>query len=91
MHRDIVPQRPSSVETLGYSDVCEVQGLYVKSRLISLQGHPEYNSDIARDILNRRRGAAVDEETYAEGIVRADVPHDGLSVGAAFVKFLLDN
>ena len=91
MHRDVVPQYPSSVEMLGYSDICEVQGLYVKSRLLSLQGHPEYNADIARDILNRRRGAAIDEETYVEGIARADVPHDGVSVGAAFVKFLVDD
>ena len=90
MHRDIVPRYPLSVEKLGYSTLCDAQGFYVKNRLISLQGHPEYNAQIAVDFLQRRRGSKLDEQTYADGIRRAHDLHDGAVVGAAFVKFLLE-
>ncbi|KAF3480032.1 class I glutamine amidotransferase-like protein [Arthroderma uncinatum] len=47
MHRDILPRYPPYVEKLGHSDLCDVQGIYVKNRVITLQGHPEYNTKIA--------------------------------------------
>ncbi|KAL6890031.1 class I glutamine amidotransferase-like protein [Trichoderma evansii] len=91
MHYDIVPWYPPSVEKLGHTDRCEVQGMYVKNRVISLQGHPEYTEKIGCEFLERRRGSALDEATYQDGKNRVYNPHDGLIVGAAFVKFLLED
>ncbi|KAF7563695.1 hypothetical protein G7046_g482 [Stylonectria norvegica] len=90
MHRDILPQYPPSVEKLGHSDRCQVQGIYVKNRVISLQGHPEYTAKFASDLLDRRRGSVLDEKTYQDGKNRVNNPHDGVTVGAAFLKFLLE-
>ncbi|KAL7918582.1 class I glutamine amidotransferase-like protein [Trichoderma austrokoningii] len=90
MHRDAVPWYPPSVEKLGHTDICDVQGIYVKNRVISLQGHPEYNGKIACELLDRRRGTVLDETTYQDGRSRSFNPHDGVVVGAGFVKFLLD-
>jgi GMP synthase-like glutamine amidotransferase len=51
MHRDVVPKYPLSVEQLGHSERCNVQGIYVKDRVISLQGHPEYDAKIGGEFL----------------------------------------
>jgi GMP synthase-like glutamine amidotransferase len=90
MHRDVVPRYPPSVEKLGHSDRCEVQGIYVKNRVISLQGHPEYNAKIASELLDRRRGSVLDDTTYRDGMDRVNSPHDGVTVGASFLRFLLE-
>jgi GMP synthase-like glutamine amidotransferase len=89
MHRDVVPHYPQSVEKLGYSELCDVQGIYVKHRVITLQGHPEYNEKIAGILLDRRRGTLMDDETYQDGKKRVNNPHDGVAVGVGFLKFLL--
>lgn len=90
MHRDVVPRYPSSVEKLGHSDRCDVQGFYVKNRVISLQGHPEYNARIAGELLDLRRGSVLDEATYQDGKTRANNPHDGVAVAVGFLRFLLE-
>ncbi|KAF2264425.1 class I glutamine amidotransferase-like protein [Lojkania enalia] len=90
MHRDVLPRYPPSVEKLGHSDCCDVQGIYVKDLVISLQGHPEYNAKIAGEFLDRRRGSVLDDTTYQDGKNRVNSPHDGVTVGASFLKFLLE-
>jgi hypothetical protein len=62
----------------------------VKNRILTLQGHPEYNANIASEFLERRHGSALDEETYQDGKDRANNPHDGINVGARFLMFLLE-
>jgi GMP synthase-like glutamine amidotransferase len=90
MHRDVLPRYPPAVEKLGYSDRCNVQGIYIKNRVLTVQGHPEYSADIARGFLERRRGSLLDDATYEDGRNRVDNPHDGLTVAAAFLRFLLE-
>lgn len=90
MHCDIVPWYPPSVEKLGHTGRCDVQGFYVKNRVISLQGHPEYTDKIACELLDRRRGSVLDETTYLDGKNRVNNPHDGVVVGAGFVRFLIE-
>ncbi|RAK83305.1 class I glutamine amidotransferase-like protein [Aspergillus costaricaensis CBS 115574] len=89
MHRDVVRRYPASVKKLGHSDRCEVQGIYVTNRVMTLQGHPEYDATIACELLERRRGSVLDEATYRDGIDRVHHPHDGVLVGAAFLWFLI--
>lgn len=90
MHRDAVPRLPPAVEGLGYSSRCNVQGMYRKARLLSVQGHPEFNEKIVDELLELRRGVVLDDETYNDGKSRAHDKHDGEVVAAAFVKFLLE-
>jgi GMP synthase-like glutamine amidotransferase len=91
MHRDILPTCPPEADLLGYSPHCSVQGLYVKNRLISVQGHPEFNENIMNELLSLRRGTVLDEEMYQIGKARAHHAHDGVKVAAAFAKFLLED
>lgn len=91
MHRDIIPTYPPHIEPLGHSSRCDVQGLYSKDRLISVQGHPEFNGEIVNELLELRRGTVLNDETYQDGKDRADDPHDGVAIAAGFVKFLSEN
>lgn len=91
MHRDIVYDYPSAVEQLGGTSCCAVQAMYQKNRLISVQGHPEFNGDIISEILQRRYDQGIfNEAMYNEAMSRAQTHHDGVKVSAAFLRFLME-
>ena len=91
MHRDIVYFYPPGVEELGSSPVCKVQGMYTRKRLITVQGHPEFNETIVTEILKYRHAQGIfNDEVFAGAMKRVIKPHDGVVVSRAFLKFLLD-
>ncbi|KIV92511.1 hypothetical protein PV10_03802 [Exophiala mesophila] len=91
MHRDIVFEYPPGVESLGSSSVCQVQGMYVPKKLMSVQGHPEFNEQIMTEIIATRHQMGIfNDEAFAEHNSKVALPHDGLVVSQAFLKFLLD-
>lgn len=91
MHRDIVFEYPEGTEQLAYTDKCAVQGMYISKRLITVQGHPEFNEDIMRKIMDARHEAGIfDDAAYEESIARADKYQDGVLVARAFLRFLME-
>lgn len=91
MHRDIVFEYPEGVEELAYTDKCSVQGMYVSKRLITVQGHPEFNEEIVRELLIARHEAKIfDDEVFRDAMSRVDKYQDGVVVSKAFLKFLLE-
>ena len=92
MHRDIVYNYPPGVEALGSSPVCKVQGMYSPKRLISVQGHPEFNRPILEVILNFRHSQGIFDDTqFEEGMKKAALHHDGVLVAQAFLRFLTED
>ncbi|KAG9246570.1 class I glutamine amidotransferase-like protein [Calycina marina] len=92
MHRDIVYTYPEGTEELAYTAECAVQGMYIKNRIITVQGHPEFTQDIMEEILKFRHKAGIfDDEYYTEAMERADKYQDGVVVAKAFLKFLLED
>ena len=91
MHKDIVYYYPRGVEELGYSPKCEVQGMYIPGKVITVQGHPEFNKEIVTELLETRHQQGIfDDKTYEDGMRRVGKQQDGVVVAAAFLKFLLD-
>ena len=91
MHRDCVFEYPDGVEALGSSPVCKVQGMYLPRRLITTQGHPEFNQEIMTEIIDTRRTLGIfDDKAYKEHMSKVALPHDGLVVSQAFLRFLLE-
>jgi len=90
MHRDMLPACPANVELLGWSERCPVQVMYQKGRLLSMQGHPEYHTSIADELLERRGPIVFGEETYNEAKSRVHLPHDGAVIAAIMLEFLLE-
>ena len=91
MHRDIVFEYPEGVEALGSSPVCEVQGMYVPKKLLTVQGHPEFNQEIMTEILETRHKTGIfNDEAFQEHFKKVALPHDGLVVSQAFLRFLME-
>ncbi|KAJ6113422.1 Glutamine amidotransferase type 1 [Penicillium sp. IBT 18751x] len=91
MHQDVVYDCPSGVTLLGYSPRCAIQGMYVPQRFVTVQGHPEFTGEIEDVIIQSRAKAGVFSEDQAqEALRRTGNEHDGVSIGAAFLKFLLE-
>lgn len=89
MHRDLIIGAPEGTENLGSTHLCQVQGLYAQRRLISLQGHPEFTSDISREILEiRKKNGIITHAMFTEMIRKVDDKHDGVIVACAFLNFL---
>jgi GMP synthase-like glutamine amidotransferase len=92
MHRDIVVDVPEDAINLGHSPVCQVQGLYIPQRVLSVQAHPEFTGFIMQGILNTRREQGVfDDALFNSGWSRAEKDHDGIMVSAVIWKFLLND
>jgi GMP synthase-like glutamine amidotransferase len=91
MHRDAVFEYPPGVENLAYTQGCKVQGMYVAKRLFTVQGHPEFNEEIVRELLITRHELGIfDDETLSEALSRVDKYQDGVVVAQAFLRFLLE-
>ena len=91
MHQDAVYTYPPSVEHLGHSPSCHVQGMYERKRLITTQGHPEFDEDIVAELLENRHDRGVfDDGTYKDAMRRVKKHHDGVRVAGAFLRFMVE-
>lgn len=103
MHRDHLVTLPISpfaslpdatLEILGETDMCAVQGLYTPGKVLSVQGHPEFDATIMRALCQYRQQQGVFNKSIAEdGISRAEFRNDAISkdgIAAGFWKFFLD-
>lgn len=65
--------------------------LYAPRRLLTVQGHPEYNKDALVEIISHlARKGIFGEDQAQEALNRAGKEHDGVAIGAAFLRFLLE-
>ena len=91
MHKDIVYDYPPLVAKLGRSRLCEVQGMYIPRKLITVQGHPEFDEEIMAQILEGRlKQGLFDKDVFEDGMARASKKQDGLDIMAAILRFMLD-
>jgi len=66
--------------------------MYSPRHILTLQGHPEFDAEIMTEIVETRHSAGIfDEEAYQTHAKKINLPHDGVAVGAAFVRFLLQD
>lgn len=91
MHRDAVFDYPPGVEELAYTQGCKVQCMYIAKRVITVQGHPEFDEDIVRELLITRHELGIlDDEAFSDAMSRVDKCQDGIVVVQAFLRFLLE-
>ncbi|KAJ8067735.1 hypothetical protein OCU04_003340 [Sclerotinia nivalis] len=92
MHKDMVYEYPEEVEQLAYTDKCATQGMYIKGRLMTVQGHPEFTKEIVREVLEARHASGIfDDETFEDAMSRVNKDHDGVKVAQAFLKFIMED
>ncbi|KAK9323127.1 class I glutamine amidotransferase-like protein [Lipomyces orientalis] len=89
MHRDHVSVPPPGMHVFASSDRSPVQGLYEKGKVLTLQGHPEFNEDVARSLVEIRMLAGqISEAEAKDALARVSVKNHGGDVGKAIVRFL---
>ena len=89
MHKDIVYEYPPDIDHLGLSGTCQVQGMYRPAKLITVQGHPEFNEKIMRELLGARHKQGIfSDDLFGDAQRRAGDQHDGVVVAQAFLKML---
>lgn len=92
MHKDHVYDPPKEVQVLGSTPDCGVQGMYVKGRFLTTQGHPEFTETMTAELVEaRHRHGTFDEPTRQDYRTRAAWKHDGALVSETYMKFLLDD
>jgi GMP synthase-like glutamine amidotransferase len=66
--------------------------MYLPGRFITVQGHPEFNGEIETEVIeNRTKMGVFSEDQAQEALSRVHNEHDGVSIGATFLKFLLED
>jgi len=91
MHKDLVLAHPHSVTPLSSSPICAVQDMYIPGKLFTVEAHPEFPVDVMEEILTKRYEMGVFEKSvYEDGWRRRAERNDGVVVGAALVRFLVE-
>jgi hypothetical protein len=91
MHRDQAFGVPPNATLLASTPLCPNHGFLIPSRLITVQGHPEFTPDIMQEILQTRHATGLfSDEVYESGMARRSDNHDGVLMARAFLKFLRD-
>lgn len=89
MHRDQVYGIPAGAQLLASTEKCPNHGFLVPNRVITIQGHPEFTSEIMNEILVLRHGTGLfTDEVYESGVQRNGDHHDGVDVTKVFIQFL---
>jgi GMP synthase-like glutamine amidotransferase len=94
MHRDIVPELPppldgEQVRLLGSTDRCQIQGMYVPGRFITVQGHPEFTAEIVSEMVEGRHKLGIFDDTMYKDFMSRMGRDDGMAIALVFLKFLL--
>ncbi|AQZ13977.1 hypothetical protein BZL39_F06110 [Zygosaccharomyces parabailii] len=67
VHGDVVYEIPEGFTNLGFTEKCSVQGLYKKNRVLTIQGHPEFSTDVDLLIMRQKMEAGLLScEKYSE-------------------------
>jgi GMP synthase-like glutamine amidotransferase len=65
--------------------------MYERKRLITTQGHPEFDEDIVAELLvNRHERGVFDDGTYEDAMRRVGRRHDGVRVAGACLWFMVE-
>jgi GMP synthase (glutamine-hydrolysing) len=75
-HQDQVETIPPGGEILGWNEHCPVSMLRVGSKMLGIQGHPEFDPAYSRALMELRRGRAISELLVEEGLASLDQAPD---------------
>jgi GMP synthase-like glutamine amidotransferase len=86
-HQDQVAQIPDNAKVVASSDFCEYAALWYPGFALTVQGHPEMNSEFVVDLLNLRRDIIKNDDLIQSALATTgdDITSPALAV------FLRDN
>ena len=87
-HKDQVSQMPDGAKLIATSDFCPVAGFVIGDRVLTLQGHPEFEKAYSRDLMVMRR-EMIGEEVFELGVASLDKATDDDKVGHWIINFVM--
>ena len=87
MHKDIVTQIPNNFIETFYNDNSRYQGCF-KENILTLQGHPEYNSFIIKQFLEKRKDI-MGHDVVQEGLIKLNNQTNNIHFSNLFYEFLM--
>ncbi|KAL6838143.1 class I glutamine amidotransferase-like protein [Trichoderma camerunense] len=90
MHRDAVVEAPPNIDVIASSCSCKVQMMFQPGRVLTIQGHPEFDARISKSWLDQRyEEGLMEQELYGYALTKLNLEHDGMEILQAMRKFLL--
>ena len=86
-HQDQVIAPPKGAQIVASSEFCEFAALWYPGFAFTVQGHPEFQSHYAKELLAIRRGSVLPEDRVDEALVDIDDP----TTSNALALFIQDN
>lgn len=87
-HQDIVEKLPEGVQNLGGNELTEYQGFIKGNHILTLQGHPEFNSVALIPILKKNLNLGrIDQSYYDDSMDRLSKETDSLMLAKFVFKF----
>ena len=89
MHHDVLYSYPQEVTALASSPVCETQGMFSPRKLLTLQGHPEFDGEMMIALLEATDELGFnDRSLWEDAMSKTEKSHDGGLVASAIVRFM---
>jgi len=82
-------EEDAAVAVWGSSKSIRVQGVYIRERLFTTQGHLVYDEEMVKKHIDTRveKGLIKNEEQAEKAKETAGLDHDGIKVAAAILRF----
>jgi GMP synthase-like glutamine amidotransferase len=89
-HKDQVVSLPDGAELLAGSNFCPNSMYCIGEHIFTMQGHPEFDRDYSRALMNMRE-EVLGSEVYTQGVTSLDKPLMRDEVSRWIVRFLQGN
>lgn len=89
-HKDQVQQLPDSAQVFASSDLCPVSGFTLGDQVLTIQGHPELNTQYSEALMGVRR-ELLGEDVYQAGVESLTTPPDAQLFTRWMLAFVRDN
>ena len=86
MHQDQVTTIPTEATRFLDSHFCHNSGFYIDDRVLAIQQHPEFTSELCRDLIVRRKERI--GKQYKPALQSLDIQHQGEYVGQWMANFI---
>ena len=86
MHQDQVTTMPTEATRFLDSHFCHNSGFYIEDRVLAIQQHPEFTSELCRDLIVRRKERI--GKQYKPALQSLDIQHQGEYVGQWIANFI---
>ncbi|MGD8416282.1 MAG: amidotransferase [Pseudomonadales bacterium] len=87
-HKDQVSELPEGARVITSSEFCPIGGFVIEDRVLTLQGHPEFQPDYSQDLMDMRRDL-LGEDVYRAGVASLEKETDEMRAAEWIIGFLL--